>query len=257
MTQTKPLLAALLLLSTASLGACAARTPQIITVAGGAIDPSTQPGHMGVTGQATLEVSPDCADLTITIGAEDAKPGAAAKALDGKQRQLVAGLAATGASGTDVKMSNLELDPVYEQTLQGYTTTKISGYRAQLTITATTRDFGRIAAMLDAAATAGASAMATAFRRSDLPELKKQVRDMALKAAQAKAAQTAGTLGIKLGRITSVAENQGGQMWSQTYFPQVANTAQARDNSGGAPTMGGSMQPLTLDVTIEFELARA
>ena len=54
--------------------------------------------------------------------------------------------------------------------------------------------------------------------------------------------------------IVSVAENQGGYMWSATYFPQVANVAaEARDSS---VALGGSLQPLTLDVTIGFELAK-
>ena len=51
------------------------------------------------------------------------------------------------------------------------------------------------------------------------------------------------------------AENQGGYMWSAAYFP-VANAATFRDNST-AVALGGAMQPLTLDVTIGFELAKS
>jgi uncharacterized protein YggE len=104
------------------------------------------------------------------------------------------------------------------------------------------------------AASSGATSISNAFRRSDLPELKKKVRDMALAAAKDKATQTAKALGIELGRIVSVAENPGGMMWHRTYFPQVANAMETRDNS--AVVLGGSLQPLTLDVTIGFELAR-
>ena len=95
--------------------------------------------------------------------------------------------------------------------------------------------------------------MSSQFRRSDLPELKKKVRDMALIAAKDKAKQTAGTLGIKLGRVISVAENPNGHMWSSAYFPQ-ANMAETRNDSG--VVLGGTMQPLTLEVTIGYELAR-
>lgn len=43
-------------------------------------------------------------------------------------------------------------------------------------------------------------------------------------------------------------------MWSNYYFPQVANSVEVRDNS--AVALGGTLQPLTLDVTIGYELGR-
>jgi uncharacterized protein YggE len=208
---------------------------------------------MTVNGQATLEVSPDCADLTITVTAESIRPGTATKDLETKKQILIAALLKAGVETKDIKLSTLSLDPVYHQSKEGWATTKIDTYRAQVTVTATTRDFSKIADILDSAGTAGASSMSTQFRRSDMSELKKQVRENALKAAKEKAEQTAKTLGIKLGRITAVAENQGGYMWSATYFPQVANSMDVRNNS--SVVLGGTLQPLTLDVTISYELA--
>ena len=83
-----------------------------------------------------------------------------------------------------------------------------------------------------------------------MPELKKKVRDMALAAAKDKANQTAQALGVSLGKITTVGENAGGYMWNQTYFPQ---NAVSRDNSSGT-ALGGTMQNLTLDVSIGYQL---
>jgi uncharacterized protein YggE len=105
---------------------------------------------------------------------------------------------------------------------------------------------------MDAGASAGATSMSTAFRRSDLADLKKKLRDQALAAAKAKAEQTATALGIKLGRVVSVAENAGGYMWSNAYFP---NSASAMDAPTAAIAIGGSLQPLTLDVSVGYELA--
>jgi len=247
----KQSLAALVLAT--SLTACGDRTPQVIAVpAAGEID---HPGQMTVTGQATLEVSPDCADLTITLSADNVKPGSAVKQLDAKKRELIAALKKIGVETADVKLSNLNLDPIYEPNPEGWATLKVRTYRAQITVTATTKDFSKIADIMDTAATAGASSISNQFRRSDLPELKKKVRDMALAAAKDKAKQTADALGIKLGRVMSVGENQGGYMWNATYFPQAVNAMATRDNSG-AVVLGGALQPLTLDVTIGFELAK-
>jgi len=207
-----------------------------------------QPGQMTITGTATLEVSPDCADLTMTLSWDDNRPGVATTTVQQEEDSLVAALKKLGVEGADLKLSYLTLEPVYDDSWL-----RIRTYRAQITVTATTHDFGKIASIMEAGANAGAKAMSSAFRRSDLPELKKKVREMALAAAKDKAQQTASALGIKLGRITSVAENVGGQMWSNAYFPQAANVAQAQPSGS---TLGGALQPLTLDVTIGYELAR-
>ena len=245
----KPALAALVLAS--FLTACNSRVPQVTVVPASTAE-IHRPGQMTVTGQATLEVSPDCADLTITLSADQLRPGAAAQQLEAKKQVLIAGLQKIGVETSDVKLSNLQLQPIYEPTPQGWATIKVATYRAEITVTATTKDFAKISGMMETAASAGASSMSSQFRRSDLPALKKQVRELALAAAKDKAKQTAEALGIKLGRIISVAENPGGTMWSQTYFPRTANAIESRD---AAAPLGGSLQPLTLDVTVGYELA--
>lgn len=248
-TTRTALVATLLAASLTSLGACSERAPQVITMPA---PEARAPGQMTVTGTAVLEVSPDCADITMTLSADGAKPGISTSAVQAKQVKLVAALAKLGVTASDLKLSYLNLAPVYEPS-EGYGQLKVHTYRAEITITATTKKFDNIGPMMEAGADAGVSAMSTQFRRSDLAELKKQVRANALIAAKAKAKQTADALGISLGRVVSVAENVGGAMWSNAYFPQVANSMQARDTSGVA--LGGALQPLSLDVTIGFELA--
>jgi uncharacterized protein len=236
-----------------SLAACHDRAPQIIQVPVPAPTDIEHPGQMAVNGQATLELSPDCADISITIAIENAKTGTAVKQLEQKKAALVAALQKIGIEAGQVKLSSMSLDPVYEMTAQGYPTNRVRAYRTQLTVTATTKDFGKVGDIMDAGGSAGATSMSTAFRRSDLAEQKKRVRDMALAAAKAKAEQTASALGIKLGRVLSVVENPGGMMWSQAYFPQVANAVETRD---AAVVLGGQLQPLTLDVSITYELPK-
>jgi uncharacterized protein YggE len=234
-----------------SVPACADRdTPQVVAVPAMELD---RPGNMTVTGTAVLEISPDCADLTMTIVGEGARPGQATAAVQKQQQVLVEALKKIGVEGPDLKLSYLRLDPVYAQTHLGFQTQRITGYRAEVTVTATTKRFDLVGPIMEAGANAGASSMSSQFRRSDLPELKKQVREKALKAAQEKAAQTAKTLGIGLGRIVSVAEAPNGQMWRSAYFPQIANEAISQPTGD---TLGGALQTLTLDVTLGFELSK-
>jgi uncharacterized protein YggE len=241
----KQTLASLLLASSLLTGGCHDR-PQFIAVPAQA--EIERPGQMTVTGSATLEVSPDCADLTITLSSEASRPATASKQVDDKERSLIAALHALGVEGGDLKLSTMSLDRIYEQTYAGQ---KFRGYNAQIVVTATTRDFAKIADILDAAGQAGASAMSSQFRRSDLSALKKKVREMALTAAKDKAKQTADALGIKLGRVLTVAENQGGMMWSGQYFPSNASAVQ-----DARVALGGTLQPLTLAVTVGYELAK-
>jgi uncharacterized protein YggE len=232
-------------LAASLLTACADR---IVTVPAMELD---KPGNMTVTGTAVLEISPDCADLTMTIVGEGARPGQATAAIQKQQQALVEALHEIGVP--DLKLSYLRLDPIYAQTSLGIQTQRITGYRAEVTVTASTKRFDLVGPIMEAGANAGATSMSSQFRRSDLPELKKQVREMALKAAKDKAAQTAKTLDIPLGRIVTVAETPNGTMWGSSYFPQVANEAITRTSAG---VLGGALQTLTLDVTIGFELSK-
>jgi uncharacterized protein len=235
-----------------SLTACADRTPQVIALQ----QPQAavaQPGAMTVTGSATLEVSPDCADLTMTLSVDGARPGLAAGSLTKKQQAVVEAMKALGIEASDMKISYMSLNPIYKDWQQN----KVITYRAEVTITATTKKFDQIASMMEAGATAGAQTMSTQFRRSDLPELKKRVRELALKAAKEKAQITTKALGIELGRVTAVAETPNGLMWSSHYFPNsVVNVSEQAPVAAQAAALGGALQPLTLDVTVSFELAK-
>jgi uncharacterized protein YggE len=237
-----------------SLAACHDR-PQVIAVQGTPNDPTTHPGQMTVTGSAKLEVSPDCADLTMTVTAENARPGIATHRAQDDKAAVIAKLRELGIDSKDMKLSSLQLEPLYApRVVDAERMPKLQGYRASITVTATTHDFAKLPAMMEAGADAGVTQMTSQFRRSDLDKLKREVRELAIAAAKAKADQTAHALGIHLGRITSVAENAGGAMWRQEYFPQMTENMVATQAAGDA-ALGGSLQPLALDITVGYELA--
>lgn len=213
---------------------------------------TAKPGQMTVNGQARLEISPDCADLTMVITADGAKPGVATSQAEAEENAVVANLRAQGVGNKDMKLSSLQLEPEMEWVKDHYF---LKDYRAQITITVTTRDFSKLAALMDAGSSAGVTQMSSQFRRSDLDKLKKEVRMMAIAAAKEKAESTAKALGIKLGRVTSVAENAGGYMWSNAYFPRARDNVNVSDTRSDGQPLGGDLQPLTLDITVGYELA--
>jgi uncharacterized protein len=232
-----------------SLVACKEPAPQVLS----ALQvPPVPPALMSVTGTATLDIAPDCADLTMTITSDGSLPGLAMSALQRRRAELVAALKRSGVETADLKLSQISLNPIYDRRLDGVEL-RVATYRASITLTATTRDFDRIAPIMDAGAQAGSSQMSTAFRRSDLPALKKKVRDLAIAAAKEKALQMAKAVGVELGHVLSVAEASRGQMWSNEYFP--GNLAASAPSTGDG--IAGTSQTLSLDITIGYELARS
>jgi len=218
-----------------ALTACG--SPQIITV-----PEARHPGQLTVDGSATIELAPDCADLTMTVSAEDSRADLAAREAQQLSTTVLARLHAAGVADRDIQLSSISLQPYYKRDVR-----EIHDYEAQLTVVVTTRDFSQLIPLVDAGAAAGVTGIASRFRRSDLDAQKRQVRELAIAAAKAKAEQTAHALGVKLGRVVSVAENQGGAMWSNAYFPAASSAAGA--------SIAATAQPLTLDVTIGYELA--
>src|ERR1700733_8284338 len=81
------------MLAALALTAC---HPQVIAI------PSTtdapKPGQMAVTGTATLEVSPDCADLTMTLSSDDVRPAAATAHVDAKEQAVIAAMTKLGVT---------------------------------------------------------------------------------------------------------------------------------------------------------------
>src|SRR5689334_3755688 len=93
------------------------------------------------TGTATIAIAPDCADLSLTITASAARPGQAFATARAREDALIAALKKEGVAEADLALSQLGVDPV---TRDDGGRTVLDGYRAHVTITATTRAFDRI-----------------------------------------------------------------------------------------------------------------
>jgi uncharacterized protein YggE len=237
-----------LALVTLAITACSKPAP--LTVACPGADPAAagpHPGTMQVSGTATLEIVPDTADMHITLSAELPRPKQAATAVRARQQALVKSLAALGLGADDVSLSYLSINPIYDE--HG----NLKDYAASITVTASTHDFDRLAEIMEAAAAAGATSTSTDFKVADLAKLKKKVRDQALAALKDKAEQTTSALGIHLGRVTAVAENQGGDAWGWGGSVVVANSVsyEPRAQTGAK----ADTQSLTLTITATYELS--
>ncbi len=183
-------------------------SPAPVVHVGGTPPPDQPPGSFTVTGTATLAAVPDVAELSIRLQAEAPRSVAAAKAVRDRQAKLVEGLASLGIGTADLKVSTLELAPLWND--EG----RVRGYYAAITILATTKDFDLLAPMMEHAADAGATSMSSRFRVSDLVAVKTQLRDQALAAARAKAEQMTKALGVAPGAVIAIVEDAGAAQWT-------------------------------------------
>lgn len=243
-----------------SLAACSDRPPQVIVMQPPNTEATRPPNVMTVTGAATIEIAPDCADLTMTLSFDGPRSGVAAAELASKQQAAIDALKALGIDAAAITLSQVTLNPVYEDIQQrDLVKQRLVGYRAESTIKVTTKKFEQVAAMMEAGAKAGATRMSSQFRRSDIVELKKKVRVMALQVAREKAELTAKTLGITLGAITSIAETPAGMMWQGAYFPNASNYVANQaplPNVADIAVLAAATQAITLDVSIGYELGK-
>jgi uncharacterized protein YggE len=207
--------------------------------------PPPAPHLLNITGTATLDVSPDYLDVHMVVTSDDKSPKSAVTALRAKQARLLKGLHDAGVLDADVKTSQLTLSPTYDE--KG----RFTGYQAMMSAVASTKDFDKAGDLLELAATAGATNIATGYHRSDVAELKEKVRTMAIEAARSKAEGSAKLLGVRLDALAAV--NEAGGVYTGDGSG-VSNTYLADHNTGERLGVNPSSAPLTITVTLTYEI---
>ncbi|MGH1348689.1 MAG: SIMPL domain-containing protein [Nannocystales bacterium] len=213
-------------------------------------------GTLTVTGTATLEVTPNVADVTLDLTATAANPRHAVAKLRSREEAMRTNLAEEGMATQDIAVSTLTLSPTsrWDAARQRQIPT---GYEARLRVTVATEDFSQIPAVVEAGANAGVTTSTTTFRNTEMSELKRKVRDMALDAAKAKARQFQGALELEGMRVVAVSEAPSGMAWS-AYGLGFDNAIVTANVAGVAGPSGGAVQaqalPLQLTVTIGYAL---
>ncbi|MFH2007862.1 MAG: SIMPL domain-containing protein [bacterium] len=207
-----------------------------------------------VDGTARLDIPPDRVDLSLTLEEQRTNPAAAARALRKRRQGLLLALKMLGLPRKEIVISLLNMHPQYKR----YPERGIDSYVAQVTLIATIRDPERLADYVEAAAAAGVARMHTTFRSTRMQELKKRVRELALKAARTKAEQIAKAMGVEVGQVRTVRENahgnwQGSSWWRGT--DNVSNSVEAISRPGAAG--GKASRPDTIKLHLSVVVAFA
>jgi len=170
-----------------------------------ALAQSDFPPAISVTGEASISVPPDLAQLDAGVASDGKTAREASEANNGAMAKVLAALKTAGVDDKDVQTSRLSLQPQYAPNRPG--PSSITGYRASNRVTIKLHDVGKVASVIDALVGAGANDVGNVnFTVSKASELLDQAREKALADARRKAEIYARAAGVALGAPLSIAE---------------------------------------------------
>src|SRR4051794_35023205 len=160
---------------------------------------------ISVTGEASVSVPPDVAQIDAGVSTEAKTAREASEANNAAMGKVLLALKGAGVEEKDFQTSRLALQPQYAPNRTG--PGAVVGYRASNRVTIKVRDLTKIAATIDLLVAAGANELGGInFMVSTASKLLDEAREQAIADARRKAEIYAKTAGVTLGSPVSIAE---------------------------------------------------
>lgn len=158
-----------------------------------------------VTGEATVSVAPDNANIRLGVTSQGKNAREASEANARQMTNVLAAIKEAGVADRDVQTSRLSLQPQYEQGKAG--PARLLGFQVTNQVSIRIREIDKFPGILDRAIAAGANEMSgIEFVVSEQSKLLDQARDDAVADARRKAELFAKAAGVKLGAVTTITE---------------------------------------------------
>ena len=209
---------------------------------------TNQPGTL-LTIAASAEASraPDIATVSTGVVTQSVEANTAMRNNAVKMDKVMAALRAAGIAERDIQTSGINLNPQYRYT--DNEAPKIIGYQASNTVSLKVRDITKLGRVLDSLAAQGANQINGPSFEIDQPEpVYDEARLAALKKAQARAETYAKALGLRVRRIVSISESNGGGF---RPMPMMA-MARGKAEMDTAVAPGETTLSVSLDVVFEM-----
>jgi uncharacterized protein YggE len=199
-----------------------------------------------VTGEATVEATPDSATISLGVTTDGATAAEAMAANSAAVQAVIDRLKLTGIEDRDLQTSNLSLNPNWVGYDSGQTPT-ISGYIASNMLTVRVRALDSLGAVLDAVIADGANTLnGLTFEVAQPRPVLDEARKQAVADAMARATILAEAAGGSLGKVISITENAG----------YGAPVPMFRSDAAAAPVpVAGGQIGLMASVTVTYEIA--
>jgi uncharacterized protein YggE len=159
---------------------------------------------ISVTGEATISVPPDQAQVEAGVTSDGKTAREASEANNVTMGKVLLALKTAGIDGTDIQTSRLSLQP---QSAPNRSANAVAGYRASNQVTVRVRDITKVASTIDLLVGAGANDIGGInFVVSQTSKLLDDAREQAVADARRKAEIYAKAAGVTLGPPLSIAE---------------------------------------------------
>lgn len=199
-----------------------------------------------VTGEATVEATPDMATISLGVTTEGASAAEAMAANSKALQAVIERLKTAGIEDRDLQTSNLSLNPNWVGYDSG-STPKIAGYVASNMLNVRVRALDSLGSVLDASIADGANTLnGISFELAAPRPAQDEARKAAVADARARATLLVEAAGGTLGKIVSITENSG----YGSPMPMFKSDAAAAP----VPVASGQIG-LSASVTVSFEIA--
>jgi len=163
------------------------------------------PAAISVTGEATVSVPPDLAEINGGVTSEAKTAREASEANNTAMGKVLQALKGAGIEEKDVQTARLSLQPQSAPNRSG--PSAIAGYRASNRVTIRVRDVTKVASVIDTLVGAGANEIGGInFVVSQASKLLDEARERAVADARRKAEIYAKAAGVTLGAPLSISE---------------------------------------------------
>jgi hypothetical protein len=207
-----------------------------------------QPRTLNVSGNGTIYLTPDIANIYIGVHTEDPVIATAVSNNNTQTQALVDALKNAGVAVKDIQTSNFSVytSQSYDK-LTGQSTG--SNYAVDNTVYITLRDLSKLGSLLNTAVAAGANNInSITFDVADKTAAMAQARQKAMVNASSLATELAQTAGVKLGEIQNVSYSDNSPM---PYYGMGGGGAAAPNAS--VPIQPGQTQ-ISVTVSVTYTL---
>ena len=170
-----------------------------------ALAQTAEPASISVTGEATVAVPPDLAQVEAGVTSDAKTAREASEANNAGMGKLLLALKAANIDQKDIQTSRLSLQPQYAPNRAG--PSAVAGYRASNRVTVRLHDVTKVASIIDTLVGAGATDIGGInFMVSQASKLLDDARAQAIADARRKAEIYARAAGVALGAPLHIAE---------------------------------------------------
>ena len=219
-----------------------------ILLAAPALADDVPPAAISVTGEATLSVAPDQAEIEAGVTSEAKTAREVSEANNAAMGKVLLALKAAGIEQKDIQTTRFSLQPVYAPP-QPNTEPKLIGFSVSNQFQVTIRQIGNVGDILDQLIAAGATDIGSVeFLHSNTSKALDQARTAAVADAKRKAELYAQAAGLTLGGVGWITEDPG-------YTPPMPFAAMRAAPAMVATPIAAGEDTLRVRVTVGFDIA--